>query len=147
MKTNKVFTMFALTLSLLLIATFSLAAKQTVTLMPGPDGKGAGGEAVISDAGAGQKKIDITVRGLKPDEVYTVWFVNMKPKMDMAGLGTPDYVIKLDRRGGGRYTATVTTRELEKWQLIEIASHPTGDPRDMKKMGIALKGELVAMGM
>jgi hypothetical protein len=144
MKTSKLFKLFMLTLSLLLIATFSLAlaADRKVTLKPGPDGRGAGGEAVISDAGAGQKKIDITVRGLRPDEVYTVWFVNMKPKMDMTGLGTPDYVINVDRRGSGRYTATVPATELEKWQLIEIASHPTGDPRDMKKMGIALKGAL-----
>lgn len=141
MKTRLV-RMFILTISLALIATFSLAAVERVTLQAGPDGKGASGEAVISDTGTGQKKIDITVRGLKPKEVYTAWFVNMKPKMDMAGLGTPDYVINPDAKGNGRYTATVPATELARWQLVEIASHPTGDPRDMKKMGIALKGTL-----
>ncbi len=146
MKTSKVFRIGVFLLSLLLIATFSWAAEQKVTLKEGPDGKGASGEAVIRDIGAGQMEITITVKGLKPNGVYTAWFVTMKPKMDMAGVGTPDYVIKIDGKGAGSYTATVPAAELAKWQLIEIAYHKTGDPKDMKKMGIALKGELSTTG-
>jgi hypothetical protein len=71
----------------------------------------------------------------------------MTPKMDMAGVGAPDYVIKIGDKGSGAYTATVSAGELGKWQMIQIAFHKTGDPKDMKKMGIALKGELVPGGM
>jgi hypothetical protein len=45
---------------------------------------------VIKDTDTGQKEIDITVKGLKPEGDYTVWFVTMKPKMDMAGIGSLD---------------------------------------------------------
>ena len=146
MKIDKITKLGAILLSVLFIATFSWAAEQKVTLKAGPDGKGASGDVVITDSASGQKEIAITVRGLKPGVVYTVWLVTMKPKMDMMGVGTPDFVIKIDGKGSGTYTATVPAAELAKWQLIEIASHPTGDPKDMKKMGIALKGELKTMG-
>lgn len=147
MKRHKIFKMGMFLLSLLFVATFSWAAGQEVTLKAGPDGKGASGVVVITDRLSGQKELAITVKGLKHNGVYTVWFVTMKPKMDMMGIGTPDYVIKIDDKGGGTYAATVSAAELAKWQMIEIAYHKTGDPKDMKKMGIALKGELIATGM
>jgi hypothetical protein len=146
MKRHKIFKMGMFLLSLLFVATFSWGAEQKTALQAGPDGKGASGDAVITDSASGQKEIAVTVRGLKPGVVYTVWLVTMKPKMDMMGVGTADFVIKIDGKGSGTYTATVPAGELAKWQLIEIASHPTGDPRDMKHMGIALKGELHPMG-
>lgn len=146
MKTKKLFRAGLFLFSVLFIATFSWAAEQKTALQAGPDGKGARGEAVITDSASGQKQIAITVTGLKHGGVYTVWFVTMTPKMDMAGVGAPDFVIKIDGKGNGAYTATVPAGEPAKWQLIEIASHPTGDPRDMKHMGIALKGELPSMG-
>jgi hypothetical protein len=147
MKTDKLIKAGMFLLSLLLISTLSWAADQKVALMAGPDGKGASGEAVIRDIGAGQKEIAITVTGLKPGGVYTVWFVTMKPKMDMAGVGAPDYVIMIDDKGRGAYSATVPAAELAKWQMIEIAYHKTGDPKDMKKIGAALTGGLMPGGM
>lgn len=106
----------------------------------------AGGEAVIKDAGPGQKEISITAHGLKPNAVYTVWLVNMKPKMDMMGLGQAmDYAFKSDDKGNGTYTGTIAAEDLAKWQMIEIAYHPTGDAKDMKKMKVAMKGGLMKM--
>jgi hypothetical protein len=131
----------------LIAAGWSWAADQTIALSADKAGKSASGEAVIKDTDTGQQEITITVRGLKPGSVYTVWFVAMKPKMDMAGIGTPDYVIKIDDKGGGTYRATVGAAELTKWQMIEIAFHKTGDPRDMKHIAIALKGGLAVGGM
>ena len=64
-------------------------------------GQGAKGEVVITDGKAGQKEITITMTGLKPNYVYTVWLVNMKPKMDMLGVGTGDYSFKSDGKGAG----------------------------------------------
>ncbi len=129
-------------MTFLIVASLSWAADRTLALSPDKAGKGASGEVVINDTDTGQKEIAITVRGLKPDGVYTVWFVNMKPKMDMAGIGTPDYVIKIDSKGSGTYRATVSAIELEKWQVIEIAYHKSGNPKDMKKIAVALAGQL-----
>ncbi len=134
-------------LTMIVVASWSWAAEQTIHLSADKAARGAGGEVVIRDTDAGQKDIAITVKGLKPRGVYTVWFVTMTPKMDMAGIGAPDYVIRIDEKGSGTYHATVSAADLSKWQIIEIAYHPTGDPSDMKKMGIALKAELAAMGM
>ena len=146
MKTYGAFKRFlemgAFLLTFLVVASLSWAADRTLSLLPDKAGKGASGEVVIRDTDTGQKEIAITVRGLKPEGVYTVWFVNMKPKMDMAGIGTPDYVIKIDNKGSGTDRATVSASELEKWQVIEIAYHKSGDPKDMKKIAAALAGHL-----
>ncbi len=150
MKTYGAFKRFlemgAFLMTLLVVASLSLAADRTLSLSPDKAGKDASGEVVIKNVDTSQKQIVITVRGLKPEGVYTVWFVTMKPKMDMAGIGSPDYVIKIDSKGSGTYRATVSAAELDKWQVIEIAFHATGDPKDMKHMSIALKGELRPMG-
>ena len=126
---------------LLLLTLAPASAAERVVLQAGPDMRGARGEAVIRDVGAGQKEVVITAQGLKPNEMYTVWLVNMKPKMDMAGLGAGDYAFTSDADGKGRYTGTVSAAEFGKWQLIEIAHHPDRNPRNMKNMGIALKGD------
>jgi hypothetical protein len=139
--------MSAFLLAFVVVASLSRAADLTLPLSPDKTGKGASGEISIKDTNTGQKEITITVRGLKPEGVYTVWFVNMKPKMDMAGIGAPDHVIRIDDKGSGTYHATVSAAELEKWQMIEIAYHKTGDPKDMKHMTGALKGGLISRGM
>jgi hypothetical protein len=140
-KTGIVSSVVSATLLVLLMVSQTFAAER-LTLQAGPDMRGAQGEAVIKDAGSGSKEVAITAQGLKPNEVYTVWLVNMKPKMDMAGLGTGDYAFTSDDSGNGHYTATVSGAELGRWQLVEIAHHPDRNPRNMDKMGIALKGEL-----
>ena len=114
------------------------AGEQKITLKADKAGQGAKGEAVITDGKAGQKEITITMTGLKPNSVYTVWLVNMKPKMDMLGVGTGDYSFESDGKGIGNYTATISNAELEKWEMLEIAYHPDGNAKDMKKMQIAL---------
>lgn len=121
----------------------SMMGEHKMALMADSAGKGAKGEAEIKDSGAGQKEITLRLTGLKPDSVYTVWLVNMKPKMDMMGIGEGDYAFKSDPKGNGHYSATVSADELQKWQLLEIAYHPDGDPKNMKKMGVALKAGLM----
>ncbi len=120
----------------------ALAEEVRIPLMGKGVWKKASGEAVIKDAEAGQKEITIDAKGLKKNGVYTAWFVNMKPRMDMAGIGTGDYSFKGDDKGEGHYTAKVAASEVEKWQMIEIAYHPAGNPMDMKKMKIALAGKI-----
>jgi hypothetical protein len=116
--------------------------EQKIALKADKGGKGAKGEVAIADTKPGQKELTITMSGLKPDSVYTVWLVNMKPKMDMAGVGTGDYSFKSDNKGVAKYSATISSAELEKWQMFEIAYHPDGDAKDMKKMQIALSGPI-----
>jgi hypothetical protein len=125
------------------LAVFGLAeGQQKIALKADKAGKGAKGEVAIADAKAGPKELAITMTGLKPNSVYTVWLVNMKPKMDMAGVGTGDYSFKSDAKGAANYSATISSAELEKWQMFEIAYHPDGDAKDMKKMQIALSGPI-----
>jgi hypothetical protein len=125
------------------LTVFGLAyGQQKIALKADKGGKGAKGEVTIADAKADQKELTITMSGLKPDSVYTVWLVNMKPKMDMAGVGTGDYSFKSDEKGAAKYSATISSAELEKWQMFEIAYHPNGDAKDMKKMEIALSGPI-----
>ena len=118
------------------------ANEQKITLKTDKAGQGAMGEVVIADGKAGQKEIIISMTGLKPNSVYTVWLVNMKPKMDMLGVGTGDYLFKSDGKGIGNYTATISNAELEKWEMLEIAYHPDGNAKNMKKMQIALSGPI-----
>ena len=141
---------------LALVVAFSLmtfahaAGEQTVVLKAGPVGEGAQGEVVIKGNGQGQKEITINATGLKPNAVYTVWLVSMKPsliplakpKMEKAGLGEGDYSFKSDGTGAGHYAGAISTTELEKWQMLKIAHHPDGDATNMKNMGIALNADL-----
>ena len=137
-------------LSSLMVVVFTLitglamaAGEQKVDLKADKAGKGASGEAVIVDKGGDQKGVTITAKGLKPNSIYTVWLVNMKPKMDMAGLGEGDYSFKSDDKGNASYSATIGSADLSKWQLIDLAYHPSGDPKNMKEMeNTALIGKL-----
>ena len=137
--------MISLFVSVILVGAFfgmAAAAEQKIALQGGPDMKQAQGEATIKDKGADQKEITIHATGLKPNQVYTAWLVNMKPKMDMIGVGTGDYAFKSDDKGTGHYVGAISAAELAKWEMIEIAHHPDGDPKNMKKMGIALMADL-----
>ena len=118
------------------------ANEQKITLKADKAGQGAKGEVVIADGKVGEKEITISMTGLKPNSVYTVWLVNMKPKMDMLGVGTGDYSFKSDGKGIGNYTATISNAEFEKWEMLEIAYHPDGNAKNMKKMQIALSGPI-----
>lgn len=106
-------------------------------------GKGSIGEAVVKDKAPGRKEVTIDMVGLKPGAVYTVWLVNTTPKMDMIGVGTGDFSVKSDAKGNAHYSATIAEGELNKWEFLEIAWHPSGDPKNAQEMGnIALKGKL-----
>lgn len=97
----------------------------------------ASGSAVISDT-----HIDINATGLSPNSVYTVWFVNMKPKKQETGAGQPPYMFKTDAKGHGTYSAPLKESPHGAWQTLMIVEHPNGDPRDMKNMVGALSAEL-----
>ena len=97
----------------------------------------ASGTAHIGDG-----KIDIQAKGLKPDSVYTVWFVNMKPKKHETGAGSAPYMFKTNSNGNGSYASALTESPVGKWEMIMIVLHPNGNPKDMKSMVGALKAKL-----
>ncbi len=124
------------------ISSLWAAGMQRLALTPGPDGGDAKGEATIVDKDAATKEIIIAAQGLKPNATYTVWVVNLKPKMEMAGVGTGDYAFTSDAAGRGQFIGTFPAADLAKWQILEIAHHPDGNPKNMKSMGVALKADL-----
>jgi hypothetical protein len=97
----------------------------------------ASGSAVID-----KNHINLQARGLKPEAVYTVWFVNMKPKKSETGAGLAPYMFKTDPWGNGSYSAPLTETPFGKWAMIMVVQHPNGDPTDMKGMVGALKAAL-----
>lgn len=62
--------------------------------------------------------------------------------MGDAGVGSGDYAFKSDASGSGRFMGTVPAAELAKWQMLEIAYHPDGNPKNVKTMGVVLEAEL-----
>ena len=145
MRTRKKIVGLLLVLVLALAAALSAEATddRKVALKADKAGKGASGSAMIVDKGGDQKGVAVTAKGLKANSIYTVWLVNVKPKMDMAGLGEGDYSLKSDDKGNASYSATIGSADLSKWQLIELAYHPSGDPKNMKElMNTALIGTL-----
>ena len=97
----------------------------------------AKGTALINDG-----NMSLQARGLKPDSVYTVWFVNMKPKKHETGAGVAPYMFKTGANGFGQYSASLSESSFGQWQMIMIVLHPNGDPADMKSMVGALKAKL-----
>ena len=108
-----------------------------IPLMAAKKHPGASGTALISE-----QNLSIQAKGLKPNAVYTGWFVNMKPKKENTGAGTPPYMFKTDSSGAGTYSAPLKESPFGKWQMLMIMLHPTGDPTDMKKMVGALSAKL-----
>jgi len=146
MYTQRRLTIFFVALLFSIMAGISQAAEKTVEFKGGEGFEDARGKAAITDAGRGQKEIRLDASGLKPDSVYTFWFMNEQPKMEMSGVGRPDYSFRSDSQGNASYTAIVPAEELERWQELDIAYHPEGDPKNLANIEIALAGDLQERG-
>ena len=139
MKTKKTLVFLAVALAIVTISALSWAAQGEVKLplMAMKEHRNASGTAVISN-----KNISIEAEGLKPYGIYTVWFVNMKPKKHEAGAGMPPYMFKTDSYGNGTYSASLKESPFGKQQMLIIVLHPAGDPSDMKNMVGGLSARL-----
>ncbi len=137
---NKYLKQFIVVASVLLLSgslSFAGAGSVKTDLMATKAHPNASGTALIGDG-----KIDIQAEGLKPDSVYTVWFVNMKPKKHETGAGSAPYTFKTNSNGNGSYASVLNESPVGKWEMIMIVLHPNGDPADMKNMVGALKAKL-----
>ncbi len=139
MENKKRLIVLAVSLVFIAVGTLSWATEGGVKipLMATKKHPGANGAVVISDQG-----ISINTDGLKPNAVYTVWFVNMRPKKHETGAGTPPYVFKTDSNGEGIYSAPLNESPFGTWKMLMIVLHPNGDPKDMKNMVGALSAKL-----
>jgi hypothetical protein len=116
----------------------AFAAEEKVTLMGAKDEPKATGTATI-----GRDTITLLAKGLKSNSVYSVWWVNMQPTMEKAGVGQPPYSFKTDAKGNGTYKASLKGQDRSKWQTLMIVRHPSGDPTDMTRMEDALMAKLM----
>ena len=125
----------------LIIVAFSFPSMagtgHELTLSATKDHPAAKGKAFINNG-----NMSIQASGLKANSVYTVWFVNMKPKKHEAGAGSAPYMFETDVNGFGQYSSAIAKSPFGKWQMIMIVLHPNGDPTDMKNMVGALKAKL-----
>ena len=134
---NKItFSMIVLTIVAFSISSMAGTGHE-LTLDAIKDHPAAKGTALFKD-----NYVSIQARGLKPNSVYTVWFVNMKPKKHETGAGSAPYMFKTDANGFGQYSSSLSESPFGKWQMIMIVLHPNGDPTDMKSMVGALKAKL-----
>ena len=139
MRKNHVIIVFAILVTVVAFSAASMAAvgAKKYSLMPTKAHPNASGTAHI-DSG----NISIEAKGLKPDSVYTVWFVSMKPKKHETGAGEAPYMFKTDENGSAVYKSELYGSPFGKWEMVMIVLHPTGNPKDMKNMVGALRGKL-----
>ena len=130
-----------ITVALIGIFFFSIAGasggRRTIGLEPTGSHIEANGTAVID-----QNHVSVQARGLKSNAVYTVWFVNTKPKKHVTGAGTAPFMFRTDKWGNGNYSAPLDESPFGKWAMVMIVLHPNGNPKDMKNMVGALKAAL-----
>jgi len=130
-----------ITVALIGIFFFSIAGasggRRTIGLEPTGSHIEANGTAVID-----QNHVSVQTRGLKSNAVYTVWFVNTKPKKHVTGAGTAPFMFRTDNWGNGNYSAPLDESPFGKWAMVMIVLHPNGNPKDMKNMVGALKAAL-----
>ena len=114
MSSHKKLSILALTLALVAIGTLSIASQagEKISLISTPKHPDASGTAIIND-----KSIDIDAKGLKPNSVYTAWFVNTKPKKHETGAGQPPYMFRTDSNGNGSYSAALNHSPYGKWEM------------------------------
>jgi hypothetical protein len=132
---RKVTMMVVLSFTIASLYALAWAGTAQLSLMADKSHSGARGTVTLSES-----SIDIEAKGLRPNGVYTVWFVNMKPKKHEAGAGQAPYMFKSDGKGNGTYTSSLTESPFGKWQTVMIVLHPNGDPMNMKDMVPALSG-------
>jgi hypothetical protein len=123
----------------LLIAGNAGAGAVSFPLKAEKDSPAASGTAAVDEG-----KIRIQAEGLRPNGVYTVWFVNMKPKKHETGAGAAPFSFRTDGQGKGSYESTLSESPFGKWSMIMVVRHPTGDPADMKNMAPALSAGIPA---
>ncbi|MBI5642750.1 MAG: hypothetical protein HY954_04670 [Deltaproteobacteria bacterium] len=139
--------LFLVILSVALAALFTAAqaSVENFELKPISGAEKAAGDVIVTDvfdSGYNQKEIAVEASGLEPYSMYTVWLARKGPSADIRGVGVEDYAFKTDGEGKGRFVATISEFDYQKWDVIEIARHPDNNPKNLDNAEIALTGDL-----
>jgi hypothetical protein len=129
MNFRKSMVVFASLIAVLTFSVVSWAAGHHLSFKPTKDNPKATGTIVLSS-----DNLKIQAEGLKPNAVYTVWFVNMRPKKEQAGAGKAPFMFKTDSKGKGSYDSSLKKSPVGRWGMIMVVRHPTGDPKDMNNI-------------
>lgn len=106
---------------------------------------GASGVAIFRSEGFNpmEYSLGLTVYGLKPNSVYSVWLTDGKygaEGKEALGIGTNHFTT--NGSGTGRYVTLASYLKVRPWRSIEVFYHPDQDPKNTKDMSSALKGTL-----
>jgi hypothetical protein len=133
MDTKKILIALSVGFVILAFVAASWAGETRIPLEAAKPHPNASGTAYLSG-----DTISIHAKGLRPGSVYTVWFVNMKPRKHETGAGSAPYVF--------RYAATLSESPFGEWAMIMVVLHTNGNPKDMKSMKGALKAPIPTTG-
>lgn len=87
------------------------------------------------------RTVGVTVYGLKPGSVYSVWYADEKGQRSPAGVETNHFTT--DAGGKGRFVTSAYEDVLDDWRYIDVMLHPDGNPKNTGGMTPALRGDLV----
>lgn len=105
----------------------------------------ASGEAVFRTVGGFmplEYSLGVTVYGLEPNSVYSVWLAESTVQGGREPLGIETNRFKTDGSGNGRYVTSVSHLRLRDWRVLAIYHHGGKDPENAKEMKMVLKGYL-----
>jgi hypothetical protein len=102
-----------------------VSEKLEVSLKPAKGFEGTTGTVVIN-AKTGTD-IEIKITGLKPDGLYTAFFVNVKSVM-FEGIGPDPYVLQVNEKGEVNFQGTMKKDIYKKFVQVAIYLNPGGKP-------------------
>jgi uncharacterized alpha/beta hydrolase family protein len=118
----------------------SLPEKLEVALTPAKGYEGGATGTVVIDTKTGTD-VTIAITGLKPDGLYTAFFVNVKSKM-FQGVGQEPYVIPVDANGVVSFNGKIDKNSFLRFRKVAIYLNPGGEP---VKNPLGVKAKLGAL--
>ena len=114
----------------------TLPEKFEVALKPAKGYEGAATGKVVINTKTGTD-IAIDISGLKPDGLYTAFFVNIKSKM-FEGVGNEPFIIPVDASGTVSFQGTMKKNSFKRFTKIGIYLNP-GDTPVHNPLGVKAK--------
>lgn len=101
------------------------------------------GQMIISDVGniEDERHLELFLTGLEPNTVYTVWLSRPGAERESAGLEDQSF-FKTDGSGNAHYIATLSEYDLNRFDKVEIAEHPDGDPQNLENSILTLSADI-----
>lgn len=103
------------------------------------------GKLVVSCFTDDLDEFKMSLKGLKPNAVYTVWLAtSLKETAGRAGVGAPPFKIKTGGGDSVSYQVPLHTCPLTEYRWLEIRYHPDGDPTHLDNSERVVKLRLLA---